>query len=98
MHRTPDDRLSAGATFERDDDVEDKLAVHNVTMREVRQVARNPHRVRDNPRKPDRVELLGYTDGGRALLVSLQQLGDDLWRPITAYDSPNEVRRLVRAL
>jgi uncharacterized DUF497 family protein len=76
--------------------VEEKLARHGVCVPEVREVFANPRRVRRNPRRAGRVEILGRTNGGRALVVALDPASDDtVWHIVTAYDAPPHLKAMI---
>lgn len=69
--------------------VDDKLARHGVLVSEVRELFTNPRRVRTNRRRANRIEVLGRTNGGRALVVALDPTCDEtVWEIVTAYDAP----------
>ena len=76
--------------------VEAKLAEHAVRAREVRQIFLNPRRIRANPRRPGRIEIIGRTNGGRALVVALDPTDDDtVWQLVTSYDAPERLKALI---
>ena len=72
--------------FEWDEHNEEKVTLHGVQLEEVEQCFFNRHLRKRKPRSVDRWYLFGRTDGGRALFVVYQDKGENLIRPITAYD------------
>lgn len=76
--------------------VDDKLVKHGVLVSEVRELFGNPQHTRANRRRPDRVEVLGRTNGGRALVVALDPANDEtVWQIVTAYDAPPHLIVLI---
>jgi hypothetical protein len=85
------------AELEFDDYNEEKLAEHRIHPAEVMQLLDNPFTVRRNKKagSGDR-QLIGQTNGGRALTVILAATHvPDRWRPITGWDSTPAERRTL---
>jgi hypothetical protein len=75
----------AGLLF--DDDNEAKFAQHRVTPGDVQQVFdRSPRFFRNAPERRAPVVMLGPTRHGRLLVVPLEEAGDGIWRPVTAFE------------
>jgi hypothetical protein len=75
----------AGLFF--DEDNEAKFGVHRVTPAEVQQVLdRSPRFFENAAGRRARVVMLGPTAHGRLLVVPLEQVGDGIWRPVTAFE------------
>ena len=76
----------AGLLF--DEENEAKFAKHQVTPGEVQQVLdRSPRFFRNTLDRRAPVVMLGPTSHG-LLLVPLEEAGDGIWRPVTAFE-PN---------
>src|SRR5262245_48844736 len=84
--------------FEWDDINIDHLGERSVSDSEVEQILSERFIVAPNRNHPGRMLLIGYTHGGRALIVSIEPTRHDgIWRPITARDAePEERRQLER--
>ncbi|MBA3364248.1 MAG: BrnT family toxin [Actinobacteria bacterium] len=85
--------------FEWDDINIEHLANHGVTDVEVDQMLSNRNIVMPNRKYPDRKLLIGKTNAGRVLIVSIEPTRmEGTWRPITAREAePEESKRLERA-
>ena len=85
------------ADFAFDDDNDDKIASHGLTIRRVVQVLDNPHVLVPN-RKARRGAFLviGRDNGGAAISIPVEATHDPaVWRPITAWPSkPHEEAKL----
>ena len=84
--------------LEFDDENIDHVGEHGVAAEEVEQITGNRYVTARNKRdKPNRIRMIGHTDGGRTLTVVLEATRDDvIWRPVTAWDATEEERRLLR--
>jgi uncharacterized DUF497 family protein len=84
--------------LEWDESNETKLADHGITPWELHQMLSNRHVTADNPRGGEgRILLIGETNGGRLLTVSLQDTNDPaVWRPVTGWDSSDGERSLFQ--
>lgn len=79
--------------FEWDELNASHVAEHNVTQLEVG----NRHVTMPNRKYPDRRLLVGETEGGRVLIVSIEPTRmSGTWRPITARDAEPEERRRLK--
>ena len=87
------------SALEIDDVNTEHLAGHRVEMRELREVISNRYIVTHNARKPAaRVRVIGKTDGGRLLAISLEETSDETtWRPVTARDATAGETTLYRS-
>jgi hypothetical protein len=75
----------AGLLF--DEENEAKFAKHQVTPGEVQQVLdRSPRFFRNTLDRRAPVVMLGPTSHGLLLLVPLEEAGDGIWRPVTAFE------------
>lgn len=84
--------------LEIDDEVEEHLARHGVRAWELWEVIANAHLVRQNPRRADRVHIIGSTHGGRILTASMASTDDEgMWRPVTAFPAGDADARIYRA-
>jgi uncharacterized DUF497 family protein len=73
--------------FEWDDYNSGKnLCKHNVTDNEIEQVFKNPYIKIQHKKYTDRRLILGRTDGGRYLFMSIQHVSSKCCRPIHARD------------
>lgn len=83
--------------LEWDDENEAHLATHGVTASEARQVLSNRHITYPNPDHGEgRIFLVGETNGGRTLVVSLDPTPDPgTWRPVTGWPAGDAERRLL---
>lgn len=71
------------------------MSEHGITPAEVREMLWNRHLTKPNPRAEGRVTLIGATNGGRILSVSLDPTDDGgTWRPVTALPADDEERGL----
>lgn len=83
--------------FEWDELNASHVAEHNVTQLEVEQLLGNRHVTMPNRKYPDRRLLVGETEGGRVLIVSIEPTRmSGTWRPITARDAEPEERRRLK--
>jgi uncharacterized DUF497 family protein len=82
--------------LEWDDVNERHLAEHGIRPSEVRQTIGNRHITVPNPNAGAGRELLiGETNGGRILTISIEPTDDvGTWRPITGWSSTPEERKL----
>lgn len=81
--------------LEWDDENEEHLGEHGLTPELVRQVLSNRHMTMENPRKEERVLLIGETHGGTILTVSLEPTRDPgTWRPVTGWNATDAERKL----
>jgi hypothetical protein len=85
--------LSSDATAE-------KLGRRGIAVDEARQLIRNFHVVLHNPRQRRRDGcrrlMVGYTSGGRALALAIEQtLEPNDWLVITGWDSANHERKVL---
>lgn len=80
-----------------DENNEQHLAEHGVVPREVRELLGNEHVTTANPAGGrDRVLLIGRTNGGRFLTISMERTDDPgTWKPITGWTSTPPERRLL---
>lgn len=86
-------------SLEIDDDVEDHIARHGVTVRELMEVLENPHLTYPNADEGEgRMYLLGFTSKGRPLKASLAPTADSgTWRPVTAFPAtPDDIKLFTR--
>ena len=82
--------------LEFDERNEEHQARHGVSPTELRQVLENQHLTRPNPKAPERILLMGYTHGGRALVVVLASTDDEAtWRPVTAWIAEPQERKVI---
>ena len=73
------------------------LTKHSVSDAEIEQVFDNPNVVMQHQRYPDRRIVLGVSDGGRYLFLSVQHRSLTCCRPIHARDmEPQERRQYLR--
>jgi len=81
-----------------DDENEEHIARHGISVCEVNQVIGNPHLIARNPKRDDGSRLLiGRTDGGRTVTVAVVPTEDpSAWRPVTAFDATPAHRTLLR--
>ncbi len=86
--------------FEWDDFNSGKnLQKHGVSDTEIEQVFENPNVVMQHKRYPDRRIVLGVTNGGRYLFLSVQHLSRTCCRPIHARNmEPGERRHYIRMI
>lgn len=87
--------------FAWDDENEDKVAAHGLSMGVVSQVLDNPHVLAPNRRNRRGMYLLIGTDnGGGCISVPIEPTPHDgIWRPITAWRcKPGEYTVLKRRL
>jgi uncharacterized DUF497 family protein len=75
------------AAFNFDDDNEDKLAQHGISLLDVDAILNGPCRVFRNRRERRATHLIsGYDRHGRCLLVCIEPTHDPVvWRPVTAW-------------
>ena len=80
--------------LEFDDENISHVSGHGITPEEIEQVTGNAFVTARNPSGPEnRIFMIGFTDGGRALTVVLEATRDDVvWRPITGWDSTSRER------
>ena len=69
------------------------LYKHGVSDTEIEQVFENPNVIMRHKKYPDRRIVLGVTNGGRYLFMSVQHLSRICCRPIHARDMESEERR-----
>ncbi len=70
-----------------DDENEAECAAHGVSVAEVIQVLIDEPRFYRNAKDKRASHLmLGPTFSGRLLLVPIEQVGEGVWRPVTAYE------------
>lgn len=83
--------------LEFDDENIDHVGRHGVAGEEIEQVTGNRYVTARNRRdQPNRIRMIGRTDGGRTLTIVLEATRDDgVWRPVTAWDSTEEERQLL---
>ena len=75
------------------------LQKHGVSDAEIEQVFENPSVVMQHRLYPDRRIVLGITNGGRYLFLSVQHLSRACCRPIHARDAePEERRHFIRMI
>lgn len=75
------------------------LQKHGVFDEEIEQVFENPNVLMKHKRYPDRRIVLGITNGGRYLFLSVQYLSQTCCRPIHARDmEPQESRHDTRMI
>lgn len=80
--------------FEWDDYNSGKnLQKHNVSDAEIEQIFENPNIVMKHKRYSDRRIVMGVTNGGRYLFMSVQHLSQLCCRPIHARDMESQERR-----
>ncbi|PKL75129.1 MAG: hypothetical protein CVV27_16975 [Candidatus Melainabacteria bacterium HGW-Melainabacteria-1] len=72
--------------FDWDELIEEKLAHHGVSYDEAIACFTNPFLVRRNKHYPDRYQLIGHTDAGRALILIFQLKPGNRIRIITGWD------------
>lgn len=84
--------------FEWDEINEAHLAERGISNAEADQVLSNRHLVVPNRKHQGRMLLVGMTDGGRVLILSIEPTRiEGTWRPITARDAePEECEQLRR--
>jgi len=80
-------------SFEWDEYNEGEVYQHGITPSEIEQCFDNEHFIRPHrkahsePEKyGDRYVVGGTTDGGRKLIIIVQNVGDGIIRPITAWE------------
>jgi uncharacterized DUF497 family protein len=79
-----------------------KLGARGISVNEARQLPRNDHQLRRNPRAPrggkHRLMLIGRTDGGRVLTLVVERTPDpNSWAIVTGWTaSPRERKVLWR--
>lgn len=81
-----------------DDDGEEHVAKHGLSVAEVAQVVANGYVIVKN-RKARRAQyvMLGTTDGGRDLAVPIRRTRDlGTWRVVTAYDASDAQRQVLK--
>lgn len=85
------------AELEFDEHNESELAVHHVSAYEVLQILGNTFTLRRNKKnRSGERQLIGMTDGGRILTISLAPTDDpNRWRPVTAWDSTADERKAL---
>ncbi len=76
-----------------DQDAEDHIAHHNVTVDEVEEAVTNIRYAKVIKR---RLCVIGQTEAGRYLTVFLDDDGDNHWYPVTARTADPSERRLLR--
>jgi len=75
------------------------LVKHNVTDNEIEQVFENPYIIFKHQKYEDRRIILGQTNGGRYLFMSVQHLTETCCRPIHARDmEPFEVKKYIKII
>jgi uncharacterized DUF497 family protein len=77
-----------------DEDREEHIAAHGVTVEEVREVAFGDHFVRRV--REGRYRLIGQTFSGRYLAVFVASRGSGVFGLVTARDATDEERRVFR--
>lgn len=83
--------------LEWDEDNEEHLGKHNVSPDEVREILSNRFLTMPNPEAANRIFLIGETNGGRILQVSLEETRDPTsWRPVTGFAAPEPMVKLFR--
>lgn len=82
--------------LEWDDRNEAHIARHQVEPEEVEDVCYGNHIVRRS--RGGRYEVCGQTDGGRYLVVVLEPLGGNRYRPVTARDMGVREQRSYRRM
>lgn len=82
-----------------DDLNEAKFARHRVTVGEVQEVYDNePRFYRNGPGRRASHVMLGPTDSGTLLAVPIEEVGDGVWRPVTAFKPrPEQAERFRRS-
>lgn len=80
-----------------DDENEQHFARHSITPREVRQMLSNQHVIGQNVKGGEnRILLVGRTNGGRILAVSLESTHDaGTWRPVTGWPAKKNEAKLL---
>jgi uncharacterized DUF497 family protein len=83
--------------FEFDDENVGHLADHSITSEEIEQITGNAYVTARNPAEPEsRILMIGRTDGGRVLTISLEATRDNVvWRPVTGWDATRTEKRLL---
>jgi hypothetical protein len=83
----------AGLLF--DEDNEAKFAQHRVTPGEVQQVFdRQPRFYQNRHDRRASIVMVGPTGRGQLLVVPLEEAGDGIWRPVTAFTpTPQQAAR-----
>ena len=76
-----------------DEDGEEHIRQHGVKFEEVEEAARNISYAR---RSRGYLQAIGQTDGGRYLLLILDDEGDGIWYPVTARPATESEMRLAR--
>lgn len=82
-----------------DDVNEAKFAGHEVLVAEVQEVYDNePRFYRNGPDRRGSHVMLGPTDSGKLLAVPIEDIGDGIWRPVTAFiPRPQQAERFRRS-
>ena len=96
MRTNPDGRMNRVDWLEIDEEVEHHLARHGVRAGDVWEILSNTHLLFPKREHADeRIYLLGPTNGGRILKVSLAPTDEPgTWRPITAFPADAADTRL----
>ena len=85
--------------LEWDEAGEEHIAEHGLTVREVNQIAANPHLIVRN-RKDRRAHylMIGSTHGGQVVTVALQKTREaGTWRVATAYAATEAQQRVFKS-
>jgi uncharacterized DUF497 family protein len=72
------------------------IARHHVVPDEVEEVVFFGNPLPDKGDTHNRLVLIGETQGARILEVVLQNRGEGLWYPVTAYDASEEKKAVYR--
>ena len=73
--------------FEEDENIDRKLAVHQIRFEEAVECFYNGFEVRRNKSFSDRFQLMGTTDAGRYLKIIFQLKPDNVVRIITGWEA-----------